>query len=154
MTWWGWTLEIIGLFLLALVLVGLCLVVRRRMLASGGSAFELSYRARSDQTGRGWLLGLGRYAGEDLEWFRIFSLSPRPKRTWSRIDVEYAGRRSPVGNEQLSLYSDHVVVECETPSGLLELAMDEDSLKGFQSWLEAMPPGTRSVRPGEPTSGL
>lgn len=154
MAWWELALELFGVLLLALMLLGICLVVRRRLLASGGSAFELSYRARSDKDGRGWLLGLGRYAGEDLEWFRIFSLSPRPKRVWPRADVEYAGLRRPQGAEELSLYADHVVVVCDTPDGTLELAMNPASLKGFQSWLEAMPPGSRSVRPGEPTSGL
>ena len=43
-------------------------------------------------TGRGWLLGIGRYSGDQLEWFRIFSLSPRPKRSWPRGD---AGLRRP-----------------------------------------------------------
>lgn len=154
MAWWQWLLDSVGLLLLLIVLFGACLVVRRRLLSSDGSAFELSYRARSTKTGRGWLLGLGRYDGEDLQWFRIFSLSVRPKRVWSRADLEYAGRRDPSGPEAFSLYSDHVVVVCDAPWGQLELAMDPDSLMGFQAWLEAMPPGSRSVRPGEPTSGL
>ena len=34
---------------------------------------------RTEHPGRGWLLGLGRYSGDALEWFRIFSLSPRPR---------------------------------------------------------------------------
>ena len=69
--------------LLVLVLLyGLALVVRRRLLSRHGGTFELSYRVRSEKAGRGWLLGLGRYSGDDLEWFRIFSLSPRPKRVW------------------------------------------------------------------------
>lgn len=154
MPWWEWVLDVVGLLLVALLVFGICLVVRRRMLSVGGSAFELSYRARSSRTGHGWLLGLGRYAGEDLQWYRMFSLSVRPKRAWDRADLAYRGRRDPEGPEEFSLYSNHIVVECDTSSGVLELAMDPDSLKGFQAWLEAMPPGSRSVRPGEPTSGL
>ena len=119
------------------------------MLARSGGTFELSYRARPDKAGRGWVLGLGRYSGENLEWFRIFSLSPRPKRAWDRADVEYAGQRDPAGVEALSLYADHVVVACNTLDGELELAMTPASLMGFQAWLEAMPPGTRGVRPGD-----
>ena len=87
------------------------------MLSRHGGTFELSYRARTDKAGRGWLLGLGRYSGETLEWFRIFSLSPRPQRVWQRGDLTYAGRRDPEGVEQLSLYADHVVIRCDTPTG-------------------------------------
>ena len=47
---------------------------------------------RPARAGRGWLLGLGRYSGETLEWFRIFSLSPRPKRAWERSVLTYDGR--------------------------------------------------------------
>jgi hypothetical protein len=146
---WQLLLDAVGLALLLVLLYGIALVARRRSLARRGATFEVSYRVRSTKPGRGWLLGLGRYAGEDLEWFRIFSLSPRPKRVWDRADLEYAGRRDPVGVEGLSLYSDHVVVSCRTVGGQVELAMSPDSLMGFQSWLEAMPPGTRGVRPGD-----
>lgn len=146
---WQLLLDVVGLALLCALLYGLALVVRRRALARQGGTFELSYRARSTKAGRGWLLGLGRYSGENLEWFRIFSLAPRPKRVWDRADLEYAGRREPEGVEELSLYADHVVVACSTPHGDLELAMSPDSLTGFQSWLESMPPGTRGVRPGD-----
>ena len=84
----------------------------------------------------------------------MFSLSWRPKRVWDRADLEYAGRREPSGPEQISLYADHVVVMCSTVGETqVELAMSPESLMGFQSWLEAMPPGSRGVRPGDnPTS--
>ena len=51
-------------------------------------------------------------------------------------------RRDAIGAEQMSLYAGHVIVSCSTPSGPVELAMSEASLTGFQSWLEAGPPGT------------
>lgn len=138
---WQWLLDAAGVLLGLVLLYGIALVVRRRILSRHGGTFELSYRVRPEKAGRGWLLGLGRYADDTLEWFRIFSLSPRPKRVWQRSELTYAGRRSPAGVEQMSLYPDHVVVSCTTPSGGLELAMGESSLTGFQSWLEAGPPG-------------
>jgi hypothetical protein len=138
---WEWALDIVGLFLLLALLYGISLIVRRRFLARHGGTFELSYRARSEHPGRGWLLGIGRYSGQSLEWFRIFSLSPRPKRVWRRPDLTYGGRREPIGVEQMSLYPDHVVVSCSTPQGPLELAMGHPSLTGFQAWLESGPPG-------------
>jgi hypothetical protein len=139
---WQWMLDIVGLLLLLALLYGIALIFRRRFIARHGGTFELSYRARSDHPGRGWLLGIGRYSGHSLEWFRVFSLSPRPKRVWARDHLEYDGRREPVGPEEMSLYDGHVVATCRYLGEQLEIAMSEASLTGFQSWLEAGPPGT------------
>lgn len=139
---WQWLVDSAGVLLLLALLYGVALIVRRRLLSRHGGTFELSYRVRSAKAGRGWLLGLGRYSGETLEWFRIFSLSPRPKRSWPRSDLSYDARREPAGAEQLSLYPDHLVIVCLTLAGEIELAMGQASLTGFQSWLEAQPPGT------------
>jgi hypothetical protein len=138
---WQWLLDAVGVALGLVLLYGVALVIRRRVLSRHGGTFELSYRVRPEKAGRGWLLGLGRYSGDSLEWFRIFSLSPRPKRVWSRPDLTFGGRREPAGVEQMSLYPDHVVVSCSTPQGPLELAMGQMSLMGFQAWLESGPPG-------------
>ncbi|MGZ5401114.1 MAG: DUF2550 domain-containing protein [Nocardioides sp.] len=138
-------LDAAGSVLLLILLYGVALVVRRRLLSRHGGTFELSCRVRSERAGRGWLLGLGRYSGDSLEWFRIFSLSPRPKKSWPRGTLSYTGRRDPEGAERVSLYPDHAVVQCESPDGLLELAMAPSSLMGFQSWLEAAPPGTATT---------
>lgn len=142
---WQLLLDAAGAVLLLVLLYGLALVVRRRLLSRHGGTFELSYRVRSEKAGRGWLLGLGRYSGETLEWFRIFSLSPRPKNTWARGTLSYVGRRDAEGTERMSLYPDHTVVQCHSPAGDLELAMGASSLMGFQSWLEAGPPGTATT---------
>lgn len=139
---WQWLLESAGVLLLLPLLYGLALIVRRRVLSRHGGTFELSCRLHTAHVGRGWLLGLGRYSGERLEWFRIFSLSPQPRRVWSRGSLSYSGRRDAQGAEQMSLYAGHVIVSCTTPEGEIELAMSEASLTGFQSWLEAGPPGT------------
>ena len=138
---WQWMAEATAAVVVLVLLVGVALVVRRRAISRNGGTFELSYRARPTRAGRGWVLGIGRYTGDVLEWFRIFSLSPRPRRTWSRGDLTFAGRRDPIGIEQMSLYTDHLVVTCSTPNGPVELAMSLPSLTGFQSWLEAGPPG-------------
>ena len=141
MAWWEWLLDISGIVLLLLVVYGAGLVVRRRALARHGGTFELSHRLRADAAGRGWVLGMGRYSGEKLEWFRIFTLWPRPKKVWHREQLAFDGRREPVGAEHASLYPDHVVIRCASSSGEVELAMSLASLTGFQAWLEAKPPG-------------
>jgi hypothetical protein len=142
---WERLIESAAVVLLLVLLLGVALVVRRRWLSRNGGTFELSYRSRATTPGRGWLLGLGRYAGDSLEWFRIFSLSPRPKRVWARQTLIFVTRRDPEGVEQLSLYPGHVVIRCDTPTGAVELALGSSSLTGFQSWLEAAPPGVQHL---------
>ena len=142
MAWWQWLLDLCGVLLLLCVLYGAGLIVRRRLLSRHGGTFELSHRADNGDPERGWMLGVGRYSGEDLQWFRVFSLAPRPKKTWNRELLAYDGRREPRGAEQASLYPDHLVIRCQSPDGEVELAMSMASLMGLQAWLEARPPGT------------
>ena len=138
---WQWLLDSAGVLLLVVVGYGLLLVVRRRILARNGGTFELSHRARSAPTGRGWVLGLGRYDGERLEWFRIFSVAPRPKRVWHRAELAYESQRTPEGSEEFTLYGGHIVVAVRTTRGPVELAMSPSALTGLQAWLESAPPG-------------
>lgn len=140
MAWWEWVVRAAALALLLLLAYACALVVRRRVLSRHGGTFEMSCRIGS-RDGRGWVLGVGRYAGEELQFFRFFSLAPRPKRVWSRDRLRYERRREPGGTEQVALYVDHVVVCCDSPVGSVELAMTPSSVTGFQAWLEARPPG-------------
>jgi hypothetical protein len=142
MSGWQVLLDSAGVVLLLVICYGVLLVVRRRLLSRHGGTFELSVRVRSARAGRGWVLGLGRYRDDRLEWFRIFSPSPRPRRTWRRAVLEITGQRDPSGPEAFALYGGHVVVECRTPRGPVELAMSPSALTGFSSWLESGPPGS------------
>jgi hypothetical protein len=142
---WQVVLDALAAVLVLVLLYGVALVIRRRVLSRNGGTFELSFRVRTEKVGRGWLLGIGRYSGDRLEWFRIFSLWPRPKHYWRRSELSYAGQREPEGVERMSLFGDHVVVTCSSPRGDIELAMSPSSLMGFQAWLEAAPPGTQMI---------
>jgi hypothetical protein len=143
---WQWLLDLAGAVLLLIILFGLVLVVRRRILSRHGGTFELSVRDADQPDGRGWVLGLGRYRENSLDWYRIFSPMPFPKRSWRRNDLTFVSQRGPQGSEEYSLYAGHVVVVCATPRGEVELAMSPSSLTGLQSWLEAGPPGSRPSR--------
>ena len=143
---WQWLLDSAGVVLLVAVLFGALLVVRRRVLSRHGGTFELSVRESHQVEGRGWVLGMGRYREDSLEWYRIFSPLPRPKRAWRRNDLKVISQREPDGAEEFALYAGHVVVVCLTPRGEAELAMSPSSLTGLQSWLEAGPPGSRPSR--------
>jgi len=130
-------------FVLLLVPIGLVIAfaVRRWVLGRTGGTVELSLRLRQGSHGRGWVLGTGRFVGDDLQWFRVFSLAPRPRRTLSRRDLTVVQRRVPSGPERLSLQAGMVVLECRSDAGAVQLAMGESALTGFLSWLESAAPG-------------
>lgn len=93
--------------------------------------------------GKGWTYGVARYNGDRLDWFRVFSYAPRPRRTLERSAVDVLARRLPSGDEELALLSDQVVLACTVHDVRVELAMSDDALTGFLAWLEAAPPGQR-----------
>ncbi|MGH3497577.1 MAG: DUF2550 domain-containing protein [Nocardioidaceae bacterium] len=131
-----------GLLLALLAVPVLVLVVRRRFLSRHRGTFELSVNRVVRASGaRGWTLGLGRYSGDRLEWFRVFSFSPRPKRTFGRGALEIVHQRRPIGSEQFAIYTGHVVVECRDAGRPIQLALSTQSLTGLMAWLESAPPG-------------
>ena len=142
---WQWLLDSAGAVLLLILLFGLLLVVRRRLLSRHGGTFELSVRDVGKGEGRGWVLGMGRYREDSLEWYRIFSPLPGPSRSWRRNDLAVLSQREPRGSEEFALYAGHVVVVCRTPKGETELAMSPSPHRA-PSWLEAAPPGSRPSR--------
>lgn len=141
MTGWAWAIEIACALLILAVLYFCWLLVRRRWISRHGGTFELSVRVRPDKAGRGWVLGVGRYAGDELEFFRVFSVFPRPSRSWSRLGLTYQGQREVDGAEGYALYDEHVVARCQTEDGPVEFALDPSALMGLLTWLEATPPG-------------
>lgn len=128
---------LVGLAVLALGL----LVLRRRVIARRGGTFDCSLRLWEGPRGQGWALGIGRYAGESLEWYRVFSYALRPKRVLGRRHLEVLERRQPQDSEAFSLLSGATVVRCLDDGKPVEVAMSPESLTGFLSWVESAPPG-------------
>jgi hypothetical protein len=133
---------------IVLVIAGLfAFGLRRRIIQRSGGTFDCSLRwdvpEQPDTSGKGWGYGIARYNGDRIEWFRVFSYAPRPRRFLERSAIEVAGRRAPEGEEELALLSDAVVLTCLHRGTRLELAMSDDALTGFLAWLEAAPPGQR-----------
>lgn len=133
--------QVVGL-VLALVVVPLGLLSGRRwVLSRGGGTVDLSLRLKDAPHGRGWVLGVGRFEGDVLQWYRVFSPALRPRRTLNRRDLSVVARREPVGSERLALLSGAVVMECASSNGPVQLAMAATAITGFLAWLEATPPG-------------
>jgi hypothetical protein len=147
MAWWEAILDSLGVIALVVVLAFCFLFVRRRAISRDGGTFECSVRTNVPARGnaaasaRGWSLGLARYTGDQLEWFRIFSFATRPKYVFDRA-MTVGDRRTPHGAEAFSLYAGHVVVTVMLDTGQrIELAMSQSALMGFLAWTEAAPPG-------------
>jgi hypothetical protein len=133
-----------ALVVLALLALGL-LVARRRVIARRGGTFDCSLRLRDGVHGKGWVLGIGRYSGESLEWYRVFSYATRPRRVLSRRSLQVLDRREARGPEAFSLLSGAVVVRCRDGDEKVELAMSQETLTGFLAWMESSPPGIPSA---------
>lgn len=142
--WWG-IAEVIGVLMLLLVLSLVLLAVRRRYLARQGGTFECSLRLSTTTPGAGWVLGVGRYNGGSLEWFRFFSYSFGPHKSFPRREVRVLETRDPDALEAVSLYAEQRIVSFEMAGEddpqEWSLALSPDSLTGLLSWLEAAPPG-------------
>ena len=133
--------ELVAGGLLLVVVLAVLVLVRQRWIQSSGGTVELSLRLKRPGHGRGWVNGIGSFAGDELRWYRVFSLSPRPRRVLSRRDLQVLRRRDPSGAEHLALLKGAVVMECSVGERPVELAMQPSAVTGFLAWLEARPPG-------------
>jgi hypothetical protein len=130
----------IGLILIAMAITLAVYAARRfRLLREGG--VHVALRHRTDDTGRGWQLGVGRYRGDEFIWYRVLSIRSGPDRIIPRIGLQVSDRRAPSPPESYAMPADAIVLRCRGESGDLELAMASDALTGFLSWLESSPPG-------------
>lgn len=135
--------EIIGLVILFVVLF---LVIRaaRRIRSARRGGIDVAMRLDHTEGPHGWHLGIGRYRGDNFSWFRISSLRSGPDRVLDRDCLVIMDRRRPTLPESYAMPSGSIVLRCRTELGELELAMRQDTLTGFLSWLESAPPGHRT----------
>jgi len=137
---------LVGVILLVLVLALVAALVVRRVQLLRGGGVDVSLRRRLDFSGSGWHVGVGRYRGDELAWFRLASLWPGPTVVVDRTVLEIVDRRAPTEAEVEAIPAAGVVLRCRTPARTLELAMAPGVLTGFLAWLEATPPGRTGYR--------
>jgi hypothetical protein len=145
-------------FLALIVLAAAVLATRRFLLERGGGRVECGLRYPAGRGG--WRLGVVSYEGDELSWFDTLGVLLRPEQVFHRRQLTVVSRRPSLPSEAGTLTPDHIVVEiCTRPAGdrmdrgereraagpaddHAELAMTEQALTGFLSWLEASPPGS------------
>ena len=141
--------EVVG-FAILIALFGLGAILgvvflRREFISRRGGTIEMNLRLSTFVSGRGWSPGVGRFVGEQLRWYRVFSFGFRPRRVLTRHGLVVEDRRIPEGPERLSMPDGWIIVRCIGRAGAssveVELAMAESALTGFLSWLESAPPG-------------
>ncbi|WP_051462841.1 DUF2550 domain-containing protein [Haloglycomyces albus] len=136
------------LALLAIVVgLAVCLALtylRRRVLTRRVASMPMAAHLRFKTPGRGWAPGYAVYEGSALHWYRMFSLSWKPRLTLYQGDLVITDRRGPVDGEELMFPAGIKILVCDSSQGVLELAMSPSALTGFSSWSEAAPPGAAS----------
>lgn len=152
----AWLLAVLAIAIAVVLCAGMLALLagRRRWLAREGGTFECSVRLRTTTPGAGWVLGVARYAGDQLEWFRFFSYAARPRKRFRRGEVLVVETRDPDAVEALALYAGQRIVTLEEHRGdrvvSTDLAMGAESVTGLLSWLEAAPPGRTRRRAEAP----
>ncbi|MFY1636593.1 DUF2550 domain-containing protein [Solwaraspora sp. WMMB335] len=140
------TIQWFGIGVLVLFVAIVVLFIRRALMARVSGTIKLNVRLSTLVDGRGWSAGFGRFVGDELRWYRMFSFALRPKRVLSRRGLAVESRRSPRGQERLALPADWVILRCTSHHAPVEIAMAESTVTGFSSWLEASLPGGDSSR--------
>ncbi|WP_166849650.1 DUF2550 domain-containing protein [Isoptericola sp. BMS4] len=126
------------------------LVVLALVLAAGASRLRtLSRRVGSfpcharpaDDPHAPWVVGIAHYAVGRIDWWRCWSLLPRPARVWERGRFVVTGR-APLDQAG---QADQVLVRCRYDGTDFELLMSTGAYEGLASWLESAPPGRRDL---------
>lgn len=113
----------------------LVVIHQRRLVASaGGLPMALK---RGDQR---WANGVGRYAGDELMWYRTLSLSPTVAWRLPRQELAVFATRPWDPGRDMALRPNLMIVECRWRGAEISLGFPDNGLTGFLSWLEAAAP--------------
>jgi len=122
--------------ILAIIIGALCLVgVRRINLRRALGTIDASICLANGH----WQMGVCRFQGSELEWFKMFSLSPTPRYSFARNQLDLVRRREPGEAESARIQPGSVIVELSYEGQEVLLAMRFDEYTGLSSWLEAGP---------------
>lgn len=133
-------LEVLAVGLILALLLLIAFFGRRELFARGRGVVELYFRLHHRPNGGGWSPGFARFYGDEMRWYRVFSLAWWPRRRLSRRGLAVHGRRSPTAEEAHLVPAEWVVLRCLSAGVPLEIAMPRHTVAGFLSWLESVTP--------------
>ena len=133
----GWlTLSISSLAAAAAIVVALGAMRLRTLMHRVGS-FACNGRLLGNPNEQ-FTPGIAHYCVGRIEWYRAWSLSPRPARVWQRGTLEILDKTLlPAAKDRPMM----LAVACRYQSHQFELAISEAAYAGLASWLESAPPG-------------
>ncbi len=99
-------------------------VILRRLPASGA---------------HGWRHGTIRYNGEDLEYFKLRSISPMADLVFHRRSVEFNGAREKTAQEEGFMSSELSIFEISVGDLHCEMALDRRGVMALTAWVESAP---------------
>jgi len=136
----------LGLAILVVVVLAIVVIAVRRSILTRSGAIDVCWRRDLTPDGRGWVLGQGRFRDNEFLLYRSFSPLPGAARKLHRSSLKLGARRGAVGTEPDLLPVGAAIVRCTDGGTRIELALGEEALTGLRSWLESLPPATRSVK--------
>jgi hypothetical protein len=142
----GLLVQGLGLTILVVVVLAIVMIAVRRSTLARSGAIDICWRRSVSADGNGWVLGQGRFRENAFLLYRSFSPWPGAARTLHRGSLKLGARRARVGTEPDLLPVDAVIIRCTDGGSQIELALSEQALTGLRSWLESLPPATRSVK--------
>lgn len=138
---WPWFVDVLALSVALTLVLFIGMATRRWLIARRGPTFDLSVTCQIGADAGGWIVGVGRYRGDELEFFRLFSLWPYPRYRFRRGTVEIVGRRDPSARESRRTHHSFVVAQVETQNQVEQVALTPGALTALLAWLESSPPG-------------
>lgn len=142
--WWSWS-ALAALVLLVCVLAPIAWLLFRRMWLSMGQGRVFACSVQRTPTSV-WKVGVARFHADTFQWYRVFSLSLRPKMTFRRGETVVGTVHAARGGEGSGVFPGHIIVELAAPLEGTSLAMARPDLNAFTSWTEASPPGMKNGR--------
>jgi len=142
---WTGLLQVAGVLLCVLLLLGVVyLVWRRRRLVSGAGTFECYLRRAGLPEKARWRHGIVRYQSDAVVWYPLLSLGFKPGCVIPRLRVQITPRREPTAVEKGHLTDGQAIVRiaADGPAGpVCDWAVAPSAINGLLAWAESAPPG-------------
>lgn len=87
----------------------------------------------------GWRHGTIRYNGDDLEYFKLRSISPMADRVFNRQHLEFHEPRTVSPDEAQFMSRDLSIATLGHEGALYEIALDQHGLMALTAWVESAP---------------